>query len=132
MERQSAGDIVTSYCTKCKGARNHIIVAMDNTTIAKVKCTTCGGTHKFKDPAALKKVRTAKKQEDALKAAELLWENCLATAKGRERTYDMGSRYRVGEVVLHDTFGKGIVRKLYTNKCGVLFKDKERLMASGN
>jgi hypothetical protein len=113
-------------------AQNHIITAMENEVIAKVKCTTCGAVHKFRDPATVKKTRSGKKQEDALKAAEVLWESCLATAKGKERTYDMGGRYRVGEVVLHDTFGKGVVRKLYSNKCGVLFKDKERLMASGN
>ena len=44
----------------------------------------------------------------------------------------MGSKYRVGDIVNHDTFGKGVVQKLYTNKCDVLFQDKERLMASAN
>lgn len=132
LEKHSAGDNIASYCTKCKLGLDHVIVAMDGETIAKVKCKTCGSAHKFRDPADPKKPRAAKKQEDAVKAAEALWENCLATAKGKERTYDMGGKYRVGEVVLHDTFGKGIVRKLYMNKCDVLFKDKERLMASAN
>ncbi|HTG00193.1 MAG TPA: hypothetical protein VK654_06360 [Nitrospirota bacterium] len=132
MIQNSEGAAVTSYCTKCKVGSTHIIVAMDGESIAKVKCTTCGSAHKFRDPDAPKKSRVVKKQEDALKAAEQLWESSIAAAKGKERTYDMGSKYRVGEVVLHDIFGKGIVRKLYSNKCGVLFKDKERLMASGN
>ena len=44
----------------------------------------------------------------------------------------MAAIYRVGEIVNHQTFGKGIVLKLYANKCGMLFKDGERLMASTN
>jgi hypothetical protein len=132
LEKNSAGDNIASYCTKCKLGLDHVIVAMDGETIVKVKCKTCGSAHKFRDPAVVKKPRSVKKQEDAVKAAETLWESSLATAKGKERTYEMGGKYRVGEVVLHDTFGKGIVRKLYMNKCDVLFKDKERLMASAN
>jgi len=132
LEKFKAGENIASYCTKCKLNLDHAIVAVDGATIAKVKCKTCGSTHKFRDPADVKKPRTVKKREDAVKAAETLWETCVATAKGRERTYDRGGKYRVGDVVLHDTFGKGIVRKLYFNKCDVLFKDKERLMASAN
>jgi hypothetical protein len=44
----------------------------------------------------------------------------------------MSGKYRIGDVVLHNTFGKGVVRKTYLNKCDMLFKDKERLMASAN
>ena len=132
LEKLTAGENIASWCTKCKQGLDHAIVAMDGETIAKVKCKTCGSVHKFRDPAGAAKSRTAKKQEDAVKAAESLWESCLTTAKGKERSYDMGGKYRVGDVVLHNTFGKGVVRKLYINKCDVLFKDKERLMASAN
>jgi hypothetical protein len=132
LEKHSAGENIAAYCTKCKLGLDHAIVALDGEVIAKVKCKTCGSTHKFRDPADVKKPRTVKKKEDAEKAAETLWESCLAVAKGKERTYDMGGKYRVGDVVMHNTFGKGIVRKLYINKCDVLFKDKERLMASAN
>lgn len=131
-EQYEAGNAVVSYCTKCRLVLDHVVVAVVDTEIAKVQCKTCGSKHKFRDPSEVKKPRTVKKQEDAAKAAETLWESCLAAAKGRERSYDMSGRYRVGEVVVHDTFGKGIVRKIYMNKCDVLFKDKERLMASAN
>jgi hypothetical protein len=132
LEKNSAGDNIASYCTKCKIGLDHVIVAMDGETIVKVKCKTCGSAHKFRDPADVKKPRAAKKKEDAVKAAETLWESCLTTSKGKERTYDMGCKFRIGDVVLHNTFGKGVVRKIYINKCDVLFKDKERLMASAN
>ncbi|HET7318234.1 MAG TPA: hypothetical protein VFK23_03755 [Nitrospirota bacterium] len=132
LEKRSAGDAIVSYCTKCKMGLDHVVVAMEGETVVKVKCRTCGSAHKFRDPADVKKPRAAKKKEDAQKAAETLWENCLSSSRGKERTYDMGCKFRIGDVVLHNTFGKGVVRKIYSNKCDVLFKDKERLMASAN
>jgi hypothetical protein len=132
LEKIMAGDNIASYCTKCKLGLDHAVVAMDGETIAKVKCKTCGSVHKFRDPADVKKPRVPKKKEDAGKTAETLWETCLAESKGKERAYDMTGKYRVGDVVLHNTFGKGVVRKLYMNKCDMLFKDRERLMASAN
>jgi len=132
LEKRSAGENIESSCTRCKLVLDHVVVAVDGDMVVKVKCKTCGSTHKFRDPADVKKPRTAKKKEDAVKAAETLWESCLAEAKGKERTYEVGGKYRIGDIVLHSTFGKGIVRKIYFNKCDVLFKDKERLMASSN
>ena len=44
----------------------------------------------------------------------------------------MTGKYRVGDIIIHDIFGKGVVQKLYANKCDMLFKDKERLMCSAN
>ncbi|MFA5073906.1 MAG: hypothetical protein WC539_08455 [Nitrospirota bacterium] len=130
IEKLMAGEQVVSYCTKCKLNLDHTIVAMDGEIIAKAKCRTCGSTHKFRDPAETRKTRTRK--EGAQKTVEVLWESCIAEAKGQERTYDMAGKYRVGDIVLHNTFGKGVVRKIYFHKCDVLFRDKERLMASMN
>jgi hypothetical protein len=44
----------------------------------------------------------------------------------------MAATYRIGDIVLHAHFGKGVVLRLSTRKCTVLFQDKERLMASAN
>ena len=132
LEKITAGANIVSYCTKCKLGLDHAVVAMDGETIAKVKCKTCGSAHKYRDPAVVKKPRTAQKKEDAVKTAETFWETCLSETRGKERVYDMSGKYRIGDIVLHNTFGKGVVRKLYLNKCDVLFKDKERLMASAN
>jgi hypothetical protein len=132
LEKLTAGENIASYCTKCKLVIDHAIVAMDGETIAKVKCKTCGSAHKYRSAADVKPARTPKKKENAEKTAEIFWESCIAEAKGKERAYDMTGKYRIGDIVLHNTFGKGVVRKLYYNKCDVLFKDKERLMASAN
>jgi hypothetical protein len=130
LEKLAAGAKITSYCTKCRLNLDHTIVAMDGEVIVKVKCNTCGGSHKFRDPADVKKPRAPRKTVDAAKTAETLWETCLAEAKGKERVYDMAGKYRVGDIVVHNTFGKGVVRKVYFNKCDMLFRDRERLMAA--
>ena len=134
LEKRSAGENVSAYCTKCRLISDHVITAMavDGEMIEKVKCRICGNAHKYRPSADVKSRKIVKKKEDAVKMAELLWESCLAEARGKERIYEMSGKYRIGDVVLHNTFGKGIVRKIYFNKCDVLFKDKERLMASSN
>ncbi len=131
LEKLTAGDNIASYCTKCKMVLDHVIIALDGETAGRVKCRTCGSAHKYRSGADVKPART-KKTNHAAKTAEALWEACIFEAKGRERAYNMTLKYRIGDIVLHDTFGKGVVRKLYCNKCDVLFRDKERLMASSN
>ena len=133
-ETHSAGETIASFCTKCKLGLDHTIVALKGATIAKVKCKTCGSTHKFRDPADAPKTKTprANKSNGTKSSAEDRWEAGMAEGKGKARDYSMAAKYRVGDIVDHDHFGKGVVRKLYMNKCDVLFKDKERLMASAN
>jgi hypothetical protein len=130
----SAGQSVESYCGKCKVNRDHTIMAMDGNAIAKVRCKTCGSIHKFRDPAVPYKPRKAGSKTIAQEQATtaLIWEAGLAEARGKERDYDMAASYRVGEVVNHRTFGKGLVLKIHINKCQMLFKDQERLMATAN
>jgi hypothetical protein len=132
-EQYAAGGTIVSYCTKCKLNLDHSIVAMVGEAVGKVNCKTCGSTHKFRDPSAPKPRTARAKAADALTPSRTVnWEAGIAGAKGRERAYSMAGKYRVGEVIVHDRFGKGIVLKLYMNKCDVLFQDKERLMASAN
>jgi hypothetical protein len=134
LQKNMAGQNIDSYCGKCKLGRDHTIMTMDGEAIAKVRCKLCGSMHKFRDPLDAQKVRKprAKKAAGETVTAEMVWAAGLAEAKGKELDYSMGLKYRIGDIVNHQTFGKGIVRKLYANKCDMLFKDKERLMASTN
>jgi len=135
LEKLSAGGTVASLCTTCKLVLDHNIVAMDGETVVKVECRTCGSAHQYRKPrigAAVKKTRAPRAKRPSPLSAEALWAACLAQARGRERAYDIGCRYRVGDIVDHRVFGKGVVRKIYIHKCDVLFRDKQRLMASAN
>ena len=133
-EKNSTGQSIESYCTKCKVNRDHTIMVMDEETIGKVRCVTCGSLHKYRNPLVVHKIRKPGKRKGAGEeaTAEIVWEAGLAAAKGKERDYSMAAKYRVGDIVNHQMFGKGIVLKLYANKCDMLFKDRERLMASTN
>lgn len=133
IEKNSVGHNVDSYCGKCKLNLDHTIMVMEGDAIAKVRCKTCGGTHKFRSALDAPKIRKPKVKKGAgEEAAAIIWETGLAEAKGKEREYTMAAKYRIGDIVNHHTFGKGIVVKLYANKCDMLFKDRERLMASTN
>ncbi len=134
LEKNSAGQNIDSYCGKCKLNLDHTIMAMEGETISRVRCKSCGSSHKFRGPLDVQKVRKPKTKNGVGEAAtaEIVWAAGLAEAKGRERDYSMSSKYRIGDIVNHQTFGKGIVMKLYANKCEMLFKDRERLMVSAN
>jgi hypothetical protein len=134
LEKNLAGQNIDSYCGKCRLNLDHTIMTMDGEVIAKVRCKSCGSSHKFRSPLDAQKVRKprVKKGTGEEATAEIIWEAGLAVAKGPERDYDMAAKYRVGDVVNHLRFGKGVVIKVYANKCDVLFKDRERLMASSN
>ena len=125
LEKLSAGENIASYCTKCKLVIDHAIVAMDGETIAKVKCKTCGSAHKYRSAADVKPARTPKKKEDAIRTAEVLWETCVAEAKGKERAYDMAGKIRGGGGGLPKNLGKRGGRKVFFNKCGGLFQGTE-------
>lgn len=133
-EKNLPGHNIESYCGKCKASRDHTVMTMVGETVAKVRCKMCGSMHKFRDPLVIPKARKPRviNPEKEAATAMLYWEASLAEAKGKERDYSMTSKYRIGDIVNHVTFGKGVVLKLYTNKCDMLFKDRERLMASTN
>ncbi len=133
-EEYAVDGTILSYCAKCKAGLDHTIVTMAKDSAEQVQCSACGNTHKFKDPAVAQKVRVPRaKKASARPPGELaLWENGIRKATGKEQVYTMGAKYSVGDIILHDTFGKGVVIKLYQSKCDVMFEDKKRLMASAN
>ena len=133
-EKNSVGQNIDSYCGKCKLILDHTIMIMDGETMARVRCKSCGSSHKFRSPLELQKVRKPRVKKDIgdEATAQSIWEAGLAEAKGNEGVYSMVVKYRIGDIVNHQTFGKGVVMKVYPNKCDILFRDRERLMASTN
>jgi hypothetical protein len=129
--RTTAAATIVSYCSKCRKGLEHVIVAKEGAEVTKVKCGICGCSHKHRDPATVKPRAPRKKAPPTI---GVLWSAYMtqAQARGRELTYNITGRYRVGDILVHDKFGKGVVRKLATNRCHVVFQDKERLMASAN
>ena len=133
LEKYLAGNNIKSYCGKCKLSRDHTIMTMDGEVAGKVRCQECGSMHKFSNPLDVHKVRKPQAIEGGEAAtAETVWAAGLAESKRKVLDYSVALKYRIGDIVNHQAFGKGIVVKLYANKCDMLFKDRERLMASTN
>ena len=133
-DRISTGGDIDAYCTKCKLNLEHFVLAIVAGAAVKVKCKTCGSIHRFKGtpaakPKAPRKVSTSSKPLVSIQAQ---WEAAVDAARGPELPYDMESSFRDGDLIVHNFFGKGIVLKTYFRKCSVLFRDKERLLASSN
>ena len=126
------GETTVSYCSQCQGSLPHTIMVMKGAKIAQVTCTTCGYTDK--PHAGAPKVRAARAHQGAgaSQAVADLWEATMAAARGSERVYTRATTYSIGDIVCHEQFGTGVVLKLASNKCTVLFKDQARLMASAN
>lgn len=130
----SVGDFIDSKCTKCREVMNHTIVAMVEDKVVRVECNTCRGTHNYRPPAAPKKAAPVKKAAarrptKAVKALEEMEElsglQAAVEAGARQtRPYDMGSKFRVDDLVQHPTFGVGLVKSTTRpNKMEALFSD---------
>lgn len=139
MIKLSVGKDVDSYCTKCRLELGHLIVAMVGDKIAKVKCNTCGGVHNYREVKKLqktvsssKKTTTPKKQKDMGKTTEVLWEERISKARGTEIPYGMGKAFKVGDLIVHELFGKGVVLQVSPKKCIAIFSDKERMLVTSN
>ncbi len=129
----SAGDRITSKCTKCKDITNHTIVAMVEDTIAKVECNTCGGVHNYRNATAKKSV--PKRRVSATKPAktnktETEWGKLLegldpATAAH----YSMQMVIESGELIQHPSFGLGrVINVTKPNKMEVYFSSGIKLL----
>jgi hypothetical protein len=133
-DRISTGGDIDAYCTKCKLNLEHFVLAVVAGAVVKVKCKTCGSIHRFKGtPAAKPKApRKVSASSKPLVSTQAQWEAAVDAAPRPELPYDMESSFRDGDLIVHNFFGKGVVLKTYFRKCSVLFRDKERLLATSN
>jgi hypothetical protein len=133
-DRISTGRDIDSYCTKCKLILEHIVVAMTGGVVLKVKCKTCGSTHRFKGMPAERTKSPRSKVAAAKPVVSNLaqWEAAVENASGNEKPYDMTGSYHAGDVIIHSIFGNGVVQKTFFKKCTILFRDKERLLVTSN
>ncbi len=135
-KKPAAGGDTVSYCTKCKLDLMHTIVAMTGDKITRVICRTCNGEHNYRDRS--KKKVTAKratspvKRRSSAKDPETLWKSALEKTQRPEIPYDMSRAFKIDDIVLHKTFGRGVVLIVSEKKMTLIFKDKERILVSSN
>ena len=132
-KQYSAGDHITSKCTKCKDTTNHTIVAMVGDTVARVVCNTCGGTHNYRD-AKVKKAAPRSKTSAAKPAKisklEANWEALINTADPADSSpYNIKMVVKVGDIIQHPSFGLGcVINTIKPNKMEVSFRSGIKLL----
>lgn len=142
----SAGDIIEARCTKCREILNHRIVAMVEGKVVRVECNTCNGVHNYHAPPAVKEAKAARtptaskpratsatprvSKKDPTEIEREEWASLQPTFDMEKALpYDMNSRYIAKRLILHPTFGIGIVKTVTVpNKMQVLFKDGIKLL----
>jgi hypothetical protein len=138
LRKPSAGDTTEARCTRCRVPTNHTIVAMVGERIARVECNTCGGVHNYRGTASDPPKETKSKENKeraprrpaAARAGEREWQSVQAAIAARPPLpYQMTGRYQLEDVILHPTFGLGIVREVIRpGKMEVLFEQGKKLL----
>jgi hypothetical protein len=132
-KQYSAGDHITSKCTKCKDTTNHTIVAMVGDTVARVVCNTCGGTHNYRDARvkkALPKSKTSAAKPAKISKLEANWEAQINAADPADATpYNIKMVAKIGDIIQHPSFGLGcVINTIKPNKMEVSFRSGIKLL----
>jgi hypothetical protein len=142
----SAGDIIEARCTKCREVLNHRIVAMVEGKVVRVECNTCNGVHNYYPPPSVKEAKVPRKaavsktrattavprssRKDPAEAEREEWASLSPTFDHEKALpYDMNGRFQVKRLILHPSFGLGVVKAVIVpNKMQILFKDGIKLL----
>ncbi len=125
---------ITTLCTKCKMQLNHIVMChtMEG-IVARVKCRTCGSEHKYhpekkKTPRKTARVTTRTAASKKVSAAPDFAEFSEQIKNKESIPYTMSGSFKVGDVIDHATYGKGLVTKTSRQRIWVLFFDGPRTL----
>ena len=89
------------------------------------KRTAAKKTAVKKTAAPVKKAVTPEEQEK-------LWEKAMKKGTGRDIPYNMAGSFGTSNIIMHETFGRGVVLAVSEKKMTISFKDKERILVSSN
>ena len=122
------GDNIDGWCTRCKLVLRHTIESMVGGTVKRTHCNTCGVQHAHRPHAPRARLNPAQQLTEDGKYATLLRGRTAAASK----PYSQASRFAVGEVVSHATFGLGIVMaERESVKIDILFADGPKVLVHG-
>jgi hypothetical protein len=122
------GDNIDGWCTRCKLVLRHTIESMVGGKIKRAHCNTCGGQHAHRAQAPRTRLGAAEQLTEDSKYATLLRGRTEAASK----PYSTSSRFAVGEVISHATFGLGVVTaERESVKIDILFADGPKVLLQG-
>ena len=125
------GGEVDGFCGRCKMVLAHTVLAMVGSSIARVRCNTCGADHAYRrapGPASSSpRVGPAEKTRVVLSFEAQIQARGPQTARG----YTPAETFAVDDLISHPVFGLGIVRAVRRDKVDVAFKAAERTLVHG-
>lgn len=130
--RTRVGGSIDAWCGACKMMREHTISAMFNDKPKKVVCETCRAQHNYRTRPA----RGKKADEDAAARGKPMPNRQVIKAKERARTalqqelvdatdvrpFKRRARYKAGEIIEHDDYGRGKVENVLRGSLLVRFR----------
>jgi len=131
IDRTPVAKTVVTMCTRCEMELNHVVVVHDaEGFVERVKCETCGSEHKYrrdkkKPPGKIAKKTIRTKKGDFTKTFEKLAE------KFKEKEpipYSMSGSFKNDDVIVHKTFGMGIVINVSYQRMEVAFSEGPRVL----
>jgi len=132
--KHTVGEDVDCWCTRCKLILAHTVESMIGSRITRVHCKTCRSQHTYRPhapgehptqsgaarPPAPRATRATPRATHVHDYAALLSGRDTSTA----RAYATQDRFAPKELILHPTFGLGVVMMLKDRtKIDVLFRD---------
>jgi hypothetical protein len=137
----NVGDVVQAQCGACHDATPHEILAVDaRGRPGRCRCLTpdCGATHLFRKPTGPdgtppRRDRRAEQLERRRAQQRAEHARLLEAAAAQDVTsYRLSGVFAVGQRLLHDTFGEGVVTSVVApNVIEVVFEGGPRRLAQG-
>jgi hypothetical protein len=122
------GKKIDGWCGRCKSVLGHTIETMRGGKVTRVQCNTCGGWHVHRARAPRTRTGAA-----SAPSAERRYETLVAGRTDAHATpYSNASRFAVGDLVSHATFGLGVVTGTRDHvKIDILFVDGPKVLQQG-
>jgi hypothetical protein len=139
MATYRTGGEVDAFCTRCKFDLAHTILAMVGSSIARVRCNTCGGDHVYRGQKAVKEPSKApatrapgttssrKAEREVISFDQLLASRDVA----RSVPYSTRETFKLDQVVTHPTFGQGFVSAVRGDKVDITFRSEVKTLIHG-
>lgn len=122
------GGEIDAFCTRCDLTLAHTIIAMVGSRVVKVTCNTCHADHAYRgDPSRPPPARTP-----TGKKAPPSWDERLRGKDvGGARAYSRDVHFHEDDVLVHPTFGLGVVVADRSTRMDVAFKTFEKTLLNG-
>jgi hypothetical protein len=129
----TAGKELKHYCPRCALDLWHTVIAVMNQQPVRVRCNTCKGERNYRAPKVQEIVGQRKRVESRPKASgshpDFYQQKLRDAAMRTPKKYSALESFEPEDVVVHPTFGKGVVLKLvFPDRMDVIFQDSVRTL----